>query len=90
MYPLHLVWLFLSLIFRSEDKDNSSYRLSGVIEHIGDSLHSGHNVAYVRASTIGSGSSLWFRASDDHISQVSLEEVLKCEVYVLFYERMEG
>ncbi|GJN12652.1 hypothetical protein PR202_ga30947 [Eleusine coracana subsp. coracana] len=75
---------------RSKDKDNSSYRLSGVIEHIGDYLNTGHNIAYMRASTIGSGSSLWFRASDGYIHQVSLEEVLKCEAYILFYERMEG
>ncbi|TVU43750.1 hypothetical protein EJB05_10241, partial [Eragrostis curvula] len=81
---------------RSEDKDNSRYCLSGVVEHVGDSLNSGHYVAYVRVRTIGSHqqssseSSLWFCASDEHIKRVSLEEVLKCEAFLLFYERMEG
>uniref|UniRef100_A0A0A9B8U8 USP domain-containing protein n=1 Tax=Arundo donax TaxID=35708 RepID=A0A0A9B8U8_ARUDO len=81
---------------RSEDKDNARYRLVGVIEHIGSSVKVGHYVAYVRASRIGSdqqsssGSSTWFRANDEKIKAVSLEEVRKREAYVLFYERMEG
>ncbi|KAL6856948.1 hypothetical protein ACP4OV_018330 [Aristida adscensionis] len=49
------------------------YGLVGVIEHIGDSLNHGRYVAYVRASSTGSrqqsgsGSSSWFRASDENI-----------------------
>ncbi|XP_062192297.1 ubiquitin carboxyl-terminal hydrolase 2-like [Phragmites australis] len=80
---------------RSEDKGNSTYSLVGVVEHVG-TLDCGHYVAYVRASRIrshqqlSSGSSSWFRASDLNIKEVSLEEVLKCEAFLLFYERMEG
>uniref|UniRef100_A0A0E0QLI1 Ubiquitin carboxyl-terminal hydrolase n=1 Tax=Oryza rufipogon TaxID=4529 RepID=A0A0E0QLI1_ORYRU len=76
----------------SEDKDNSSYRLVGVVEHLGPSMYSGHYVAYVRPSPPQqtNGSSSWFWASDTDIREVSLEEVLKCEAYILFYERMEG
>ncbi|KAF0898189.1 hypothetical protein E2562_001833 [Oryza meyeriana var. granulata] len=75
----------------SEDKDNSSYRLVGVVEHQGPGRNAGHYVAYVRPShpqqTYGSFS--WFCASDENIKDISLEEVLKCEAYLLFYERME-
>uniref|UniRef100_A0A0E0CE76 USP domain-containing protein n=1 Tax=Oryza meridionalis TaxID=40149 RepID=A0A0E0CE76_9ORYZ len=76
----------------SEDKDNLSYRLVGVVEHRGLGNDAGHFLAYVRASPRQqtSGSSSWFRASDDSIREVSLEEVLKCEAYLLFYERMES
>uniref|UniRef100_A0A0D9XA18 Uncharacterized protein n=1 Tax=Leersia perrieri TaxID=77586 RepID=A0A0D9XA18_9ORYZ len=76
----------------SEDKDNSHYRLVGVVEHQGPGNNTGHFVAYVRASPRQqtSGSSSWFCASDDDIREISLEEVLKCEAYLLFYERMEG
>uniref|UniRef100_A0A0E0IEX1 Ubiquitin carboxyl-terminal hydrolase n=1 Tax=Oryza nivara TaxID=4536 RepID=A0A0E0IEX1_ORYNI len=76
----------------SEDKDNSIYRLAGVIEHHGRGKDSGHFVAYVRPSPRQqtNGSSSWFCASDTDIREVSLEEVLKCEAYLLFYERMEG
>ncbi|KAG8048020.1 hypothetical protein GUJ93_ZPchr0008g11846 [Zizania palustris] len=76
----------------SEDKDNSSYRLVGVIEHRGPSTNVGHWVAYVRASSEQPdwGSSSWFCASDADIKEVSVEEVLKCEAYLLFYERIEG
>uniref|UniRef100_A0A0E0LX61 Ubiquitinyl hydrolase 1 n=1 Tax=Oryza punctata TaxID=4537 RepID=A0A0E0LX61_ORYPU len=76
----------------SEDKDNLSYRLVGVVEHRGLGNDAGHFLAYVRASPRQqtSGSPSWFRASDDNIREVSLEEVLKCEAYLLFYERMES
>ncbi|KAL5222676.1 hypothetical protein ABZP36_027389 [Zizania latifolia] len=76
----------------SEDKDNSSYRLVGVIEHCGPSTNVGHWVAYVRASGEQPdwGSSSWFCASDAIIREVSLEEVLRCEANLLFYERIQG
>ncbi|TVU04949.1 hypothetical protein EJB05_48094, partial [Eragrostis curvula] len=81
----------------SVDKDNCMYRLVGVVEHIGtESVESGHYVAYVRARKIGdpqqqgSCSHSWFCANDREISEVTLEDVLKREAYILFYERMEG
>ena len=76
----------------SEDKDNSSYHLVGVIEHIGPSTRSGHMVAYVRPNQEQphGGPSPWYCASDTNIRQVSLEEVLKCEASLFFYERIGG
>jgi ubiquitin carboxyl-terminal hydrolase 16/45 len=55
-------------------------------------MYAGHYVAYVRPSPPQqtNGSSSWFRASDTDITEVSLEEVLKREAYLLFYERIEG
>ena len=29
----------------------------------------------------------WFYISDTHVSEVSVERVLKCQAYLLFYER---
>ncbi|PNT68474.1 uncharacterized protein LOC100832053 [Brachypodium distachyon] len=74
-----------------EDKGDSRYRLVGVIEHLGANLGGGHYIAYVRAgcNEQSSGASSWVCANDHNISQVSLQEVLRCEAYVLFYERME-
>ncbi|RLM91770.1 ubiquitin carboxyl-terminal hydrolase 2-like [Panicum miliaceum] len=80
---------------RSEDKKDARYRLVGVIEHIGNSLKQCHYVAYVRGSRTGSkqqqssGSSTWFHVSDSIIREVSLANVLKCEAYLLFYEKIE-
>ncbi|PNT68480.1 hypothetical protein BRADI_3g41003v3 [Brachypodium distachyon] len=54
-----------------EDKDNSSYRLVGVIEHLGPNLGGGHYIAYVRADQQRSGSSSWVCA-DDSTSEKSL------------------
>ncbi|KAL6655284.1 hypothetical protein ACP70R_006110 [Stipagrostis hirtigluma subsp. patula] len=77
---------------RSKENDNTIYRLVGVVEHMG-SMSGGHYIAYVRASKIGgrqqqSRGSSWFYASDGHVREASLEEVLKCEAYLLFYERV--
>ena len=82
--------------FRSGDKDNAIYRLVGVIEHRGRTVTVGHFVAYVRGSRIfseqetSSSSSCWFRANDKSIREVSLDEVLKCEAFLLFYEKVEA
>ncbi|KAI5020754.1 hypothetical protein ZWY2020_045642 [Hordeum vulgare] len=71
------------------------YRLVAVIVHSGPKLHEGHNFAYVRASQTGGqqqescSTSTWFCANDESITQVSLERVLECEAYILFYERVE-
>ncbi|XP_047044773.1 ubiquitin carboxyl-terminal hydrolase 45-like [Lolium rigidum] len=75
----------------SEDKENSSYRLVGVIEHRGLCLNSGHYIAYVRASRKqqGSGPSSWVFVSDSIIQRVTLEEVRRCDPYILFYERID-
>lgn len=93
---IHLIYFF-PLIFSSVDKGSSIYRLVGVVEHRGTvSVLSGHYVAYVRAKKLGnlqqqgSCSHSWFCADDSTISEVSLEDVLKREAYILFYERMEG
>ena len=96
-FPLHkfdFFYIIISQIFRSEDKKDARYRLVGVIEHIGNSLKKGHYVAYVRGSRTGSkqqssGSSTWFHADDSIIREVSLANVLMCEAYLLFYERIE-
>ncbi|VAI74310.1 unnamed protein product [Triticum turgidum subsp. durum] len=76
----------------SEDKDNCSYRLVGVIEHEGHQINRGHYIAYVRGAGHNhqsSGSSSWVRASDLDIKEVSLEKVLSREASMLFYERMD-
>lgn len=78
------------------DKGCTLYRVAGVVEHIGtESLEAGHYVAYDRATRLGnqqqqsSCSSSWCCADDSFIREVTLEQVLKCQAYILFYERME-
>jgi ubiquitin carboxyl-terminal hydrolase 16/45 len=87
---------FFSLIFSSVDKDKCFYRLAGVVEHIGPTMNAGHYVAYVRARRLedqqqqSSCSSSWFCADDSNIREATLEEVLKRQAYILFYEKAEG
>ncbi|KAL6644485.1 hypothetical protein ACP70R_016093 [Stipagrostis hirtigluma subsp. patula] len=79
----------------SLDEGNSIYHLVGVVEHRGEYLTTGHYVAYVKARRLENHQRqdslpyLWFCADDSHITEVSVEEVLRREAYVLFYERME-
>ncbi|XWS13422.1 hypothetical protein CRYUN_Cryun36dG0036000 [Craigia yunnanensis] len=79
---------------RCEDRDNCIYRLVGVVEHSG-TMRGGHYIAYVRGgekrkekAETEHVSSPWYYASDYYVRQVSLEEVLRCEAYVLFYEKI--
>ncbi|KAJ1290298.1 hypothetical protein BS78_02G232700 [Paspalum vaginatum] len=78
---------------RCKENNTTTYRLVGVVEHLG-TMTGGHYIAYVRAGKIGgrqqqsSGSKSWFYASDGQVREASLEEVLSCEAYILFYERV--
>jgi len=80
----------------SGDKDNAKCRLVGAIEHCRRTITGGHFVAYVRENRIvseqetSSSSSSWFRANDKSIREVSLDKVLKCEAFLLFYEKVEA
>ncbi|KAL8490894.1 hypothetical protein ACS0TY_022774 [Phlomoides rotata] len=67
---------------RCSDKDMLTYCLVGVVEHLG-TMRGGHYVAYVRGKKDG----VWYHASDAYVRQASLEEVLRSEAYILFYER---
>ncbi|KAK4406123.1 Ubiquitin carboxyl-terminal hydrolase 2 [Sesamum angolense] len=69
---------------RCADKDTFIYRLVGVVEHTG-SMRGGHYIAYVRG-TKNFGECVWYHASDAYVREASLEEVLRSEAYVLFYE----
>nr|XP_009413551.1 PREDICTED: ubiquitin carboxyl-terminal hydrolase 2 [Musa acuminata subsp. malaccensis] len=78
---------------RCKEEEKCTYRLLGVVEHSG-SVSGGHYIAYVRGER-NSGKAhqdkilpSWFYASDAHVREASLSEVLKCEAYILFYEKM--
>lgn len=65
-----------------------------MVEHLG-SMGGGHYVAYVRGGTKSTGKaekengdSVWYYASDAYVREVSFEEVLRCEAYILFYEEI--
>ncbi|PWA87045.1 Peptidase C19, ubiquitin carboxyl-terminal hydrolase 2 [Artemisia annua] len=77
-----------------KDRETSyKYRLIGVVEHSG-TMRCGHYVAYVKRGAKGNAgkdeneSSMWYYASDAYVREASLEEVLRCEAYILFYEEM--
>uniref|UniRef100_A0A1D1XLJ2 Ubiquitin carboxyl-terminal hydrolase n=1 Tax=Anthurium amnicola TaxID=1678845 RepID=A0A1D1XLJ2_9ARAE len=76
---------------RCKDNGSFSYHLVGVVEHSG-SMRGGHYIAYVRGEkNLGKTQkdvSSWFYASDAHVREVSLHEVLQSEAYILFYERV--
>ena len=70
---------------------DQAYRLSAVIEHIGD-MFSGHFVTYRRSPYVKAGetfSNRWLYTSDECVREVFLEEVLRAEAYMLFYERIQ-
>ncbi|CAH8264522.1 unnamed protein product [Arabidopsis lyrata] len=80
---------------RCSEEDQPVYRLAGLVEHLG-TMRGGHYVAYIRGghkemrqSDIKEpNSSIWYHASDSFVRRASLEEVLRSEAYILFYERI--
>lgn len=80
---------------RCTEKRSCMYRLLGVVEHLG-TIRGGHYVAYVRGGLknnvetekASSGDFTWYHASDAYVRQVSFEEVLRCDAYILFYEEI--
>ncbi|KAF6135776.1 hypothetical protein GIB67_028632 [Kingdonia uniflora] len=77
------------------EESRYDYRLVGAVVHSG-TMRGGHYVAYVRGGKkarkkedVESQEGFrWFYASDIHVREVSLEEVLRCEAYILFYEKI--
>ncbi|KAL3634466.1 ubiquitin-specific protease ubp2 [Castilleja foliolosa] len=71
---------------RCSEGDSFRYRLVGLVEHLG-SMRGGHYVAYVRGSK-EYGDCVWYHASDAYVRQASLEEVMRSQAYILFYEKI--
>ncbi|XP_020234184.1 ubiquitin carboxyl-terminal hydrolase 2 [Cajanus cajan] len=74
-------------------EEKYEYRLVGVVEHSG-TMRGGHYIAYVKGGQRNRGKgdkesegSTWYQASDAYVREVSLDEVLRCEAYILFYEK---
>ncbi|CAH8380849.1 unnamed protein product [Eruca vesicaria subsp. sativa] len=71
-----------------EEEDQPVYMLAGIVEHSG-TMGRGHYVAYIRGDHDEKRDSyIWYRASDSFVRQVSFEEVLRSEAYILFYQRI--
>ena len=85
---------------RCIEGEKYEYRLLGVVEHSG-SMRMGHYIAYVRGGERsggqankkerggGGGGGVWYYASDASIREVSLDDVLKSDAYILFYEKIK-
>ncbi|XP_050371983.1 ubiquitin carboxyl-terminal hydrolase 2 [Argentina anserina] len=78
---------------RCKEMEKYKYHLIGVVEHSG-TMRGGHYVAYVRGGERSKGKAendkvghAWYYASDAHVREVSLDEVLSSEAYILFYEK---
>lgn len=47
----------------------------------------GHYIAYVRGGE-RSGGNVWYYASDASVHEVSLDNVLQSDAYIIFYEKI--
>ncbi|XP_009143930.1 ubiquitin carboxyl-terminal hydrolase 2 [Brassica rapa] len=80
--------LYMDMDSRQDEEDQPVYMLAGLVEHSG-TMRRGHYVAYIRGDDKERrDSSVWYRASDSFVRQVSFEEVLPSEAYILFYQRI--
>jgi ubiquitin C-terminal hydrolase len=61
--------------------------LAAVTAHLGD-VNDGHYVTYRRFDPPDSRRpAVWLYTSDNFVNTVTIEEVLSCKAYMLFYER---
>ncbi|XP_053610191.1 ubiquitin carboxyl-terminal hydrolase 30 homolog [Plodia interpunctella] len=63
---------------------SSLFRLQAVVVHVGGP-RSGHFATYRRGT--GFEGNRWWYTSDTLVHEVSLQEVLRCSAYMLFYEK---
>ena len=61
--------------------DNINYKLKGFIEHIGNSMVSGHYVSYIKINNI------WYRFNDSNISKKGPKLKDNTDAYILLYEK---
>ena len=71
-----------SLFSGKENIDKKiSYELIGIIQHKGDKITNGHYISIVKASN-----KMWFKADDDKVTQFSLNNIKKEDIFMLFYQ----
>ena len=66
--------------FRSGNGQVLTYRLMGLIVHVGPSIASGHYIAYVLIEGI------WYRANDIEIMEVTWQQLSRTKAYILVYQ----
>jgi len=64
--------------------NNSSYKLFGIIDHLGNELDKGHYVSNVLIEDS------WWVFNDDEIKKTEFEKVNMEKAYMLFYQRVEN
>ena len=74
-FPLQLTTEHIS----SENGSLLSYRLRGLIEHVGPSFANGHYITYFCTEEI------WYQANDSVITRVSWQIVSDVQAYILLY-----
>lgn len=79
-FPLELE---ASSVSASNHNVDTKYELTGIVNHEG-SLSGGHYVAYCKNSS----TKKWYLFNDSRVSEVSESQVLHCEAYILFYQKV--
>ena len=74
-FPLQLTTEHIS----SENGSLLSYRLRGLIEHVGPSFANGHYISYFFTEEN------WYKANDSVITRVSWQIVSDVQAYILLY-----
>jgi len=76
---------FLSGSCNGVHKDTCKYKLFALIVHSGHDLFEGHYYAYVKGVNGN-----WFKADDESITPTPIENVLKQNAYILFYQSINS
>jgi hypothetical protein len=76
---------FLKTTNEQQCLKNTSYKLYGVLVHLGYTSHSGHYYSYVRGPN-----NVWYKADDQQVNIVQSQDALEQNAYILFYNRISN
>lgn len=76
------------------EAEASSYRLVGVVNHIGSSLRSGHYTAFCRSGAQHTSDerseSEWLKFNDEKVTVVRPADIVTATAYILLYELVDS
>ena len=70
----------LSIPRTTTTTSSAVYKLFAVLVHIGESMHNGHIVTYVKQRN-----GCWYKTDDERVTRVEEVEVLRQQAYMVFY-----
>ena len=61
----------------------ASYELTGIVNHIGETIQRGHYISYCKSLF----NNCWYKFDDDFVEKIEPDQIVDNKAYILFYSR---